>query len=90
MEVPATAPMLMLCMLKATESPNFPQSSSHKHKRPEHTNLMHGHSKIQEHVIGVEKCLCMENLNALLQMQCVTTVGKRDIMEKCEETVQDL
>lgn len=90
MAVLASAPMLMLCMLKVTENPNFPQSLSHKHKHQANINLMHGHSKVQRPVIDVGKCPHMENQNALLQMLCVTTVAKRDIMAKCAETVQNL
>lgn len=90
MVVLANAPMLMLCMLTITETPNFPQSLSHKHKHQANINLLHGHSKVQRPVIDVGKCRHMENQNALLQMLCVTTVAKWDIMAKCAETLQNL
>lgn len=70
MAVLANAPMLMLCMLKITETPNFPQSLSHKHKHLANINLLHDNSKVQRPVIDVGKCRHMENQNALLQMLC--------------------
>ena len=66
MVVLASALMLMLCMLKAKENPNFPESLSHKHKHQAKINLMHGHSQDQRPVIDGEKCPCMEYWNALL------------------------
>ena len=65
MKVLASALMLMLCMPKATENPNFPQSLSHKCKHQAKINLMLGHSQVQRPVIDVEKCPCMEYWNAM-------------------------
>ena len=86
----ASALMSMMCMLKATENSNFPQSLSHKHKHQAKINLLHGHSQAQRPVIDVEKCPRMEYWNALLKMLFVTTVAKMDIMARCAETVLNL
>ena len=83
-----SALMLMLCMLKATESPNIPQSLSHKHKAK--INPMHDSNQAQNPVADVEKCPHMVNWNALLKMLRVTTVERKDIMAKCVEAVQNL
>ena len=77
MKALASALMLMLCMPKATENPNFPQSLSHKCKHQAKINLMLGHSQVQRPVIDVKNALAWN-------------IGMPWNMARCSEAVQDL
>lgn len=84
---PTKCSMLMQCMLKTTESPNFPQSLSHKNKAKRHP--MHKYCQARKPVADVERCPHMVKWNALLKMLCVTTLEKMAILAKCAEPVQN-